>query len=83
MDHGEICEESETTCEAVFGTGGSTCDVKCQSYGMVCKEAWDEVANNCATKLVDDERRQGNGCGMRYGNQICSCTIGMLKFSFM
>ena len=68
------CEESQTMCEAVFATNGDTCDTHCQSLGMVCKEAWDEQLKTCDSKLVDDNRREGNGCGMGYEFQICQCT---------
>ena len=65
-------------CEAVFNTRGDTCDHHCQSLGLTCKEAWDEVKRTCDSKRVDDNRREGNGCGMRYSDQICQCTVGKL-----
>ena len=73
-----MCEESATVCEAVFRTSGSTCDTHCQSLGLSCERAWDNDAGvddgGCASKVTDDFRRIGNGCGMIYVDQICRCS---------
>ena len=68
-----MCEETLDYCEAVFDTGGTTCNTHCESFGLVCVEGWDEKDGDCASKLTDDSRRVGNGCDMVYWNQICRC----------
>ena len=70
----EVCAESENMCEAVFNTGGETCDSHCQSFGLFCEAGWDEETGDCASKMTDDPRRVGNGCQIPYGKQICRCS---------
>ena len=79
LDAEEVCEETPEYCEAVFDTGGTTCNNHCESFGLVCVEGWDETDGDCASKLTDDSRRVGNGCDMVYGNQICRCSAPIGK----
>ena len=74
----DICEETETFCEASFRTDGSTCNDFCEDHGLACVEGWDEDGSDlsCSLKLTTDDRRVGNGCGMQYGTQICKCGSG-------
>ena len=65
------CEESETICEAVFKTNGLTCEIQCQSLGLVCEDGWDETSNTCVKKTYEE-----SGCGTERGDQICRCTNG-------
>ena len=73
FDFEDKCEESATICEAVFMTNGASCNIYCQSRGFKCQEGWDEGNNTCASKLVDDPRKVGDGCDFGYNNQICRC----------
>ena len=73
VDTVEVCTESATICEAVFNTGGETCDRHCQSLGLFCVAGWDD-GGACASKMTDDPRRVGNGCRIPYGTQICRCS---------
>ena len=74
----DICEETETFCEASFRTDRSTCNEFCEDHGLACIEGWDEDGTDlsCSLKLTNDDRRVGNGCGMQYGTQICKCGGG-------
>ena len=74
LDVVEVCAQSSTFCEAVFRTSQKTCDTHCELLGLTCKEGWDETSGNCASRLTDDPRRIGNGCGMAYTTQICRCS---------
>ena len=79
LDTEEVCEETPEYCEAFFLTSGTTCNTHCESFELVCVEGWDETDGDCASKLTDDSRRVGNGCGMVYGSQICRCSAPIGK----
>ena len=67
----EKCEDSETICEAVFETDGSSCNSHCQSLGLKCEDAWNDVSGTCAK-----EGHADNACDVNMSKQICRCKKG-------
>jgi len=64
-----------TVCDAkVVLTKGKTCKFWCESKGLTCVRAQDNVHNEC--KLDGRHNRQsqsGEGCNQKWNNQVCQC----------
>ena len=70
-----VCEESETICEAMFQTKGATCNSQCQSMGLVCEDGWNDESGTCG-------RRDNDGCNSEKQGQICRCKSCKSTFSY-